>query len=73
MNVRVGDALNGDRGKRQAPSTSRRRCPCGCGKRATHVGTADGLAMMMGCELHVARWVRDPREALRPYLRRRQP
>lgn len=41
-------------------STSRTRCGCGCGKRATHVGVANGYAMMSGCELRVRRWVRDP-------------
>jgi hypothetical protein len=35
------------------------RCPCGCGKLITHVGKANGLALMDGCELRVARWVRN--------------
>lgn len=39
---------------------SRRRCHC-CGKRATHVGMANGLAMTSGCEWAVARWVWDAR------------
>jgi hypothetical protein len=36
----------------------RRRCLCGCKKRATHRGMANGIAMMDGCEMAVARWVR---------------
>jgi hypothetical protein len=39
-------------------SASRRRCHCGCGVRATHVGCANGVALMSGCELSVRRWVR---------------
>ena len=39
---------------------SRRRCSC-CGKRATHVGLGDGLALIDGCEMRVRRWVRDGR------------
>lgn len=40
------------------PSTSRRRCDCGCNKRATHVGCANGLAMTSGCEMSMRRWTR---------------
>jgi len=35
------------------------RCRCGCKRRATHIGLADGFGMMSGCELTVRRWVRD--------------
>lgn len=51
---------------------SRRRCHCGCKKRATHLGMAKGISLITGCELSVARWVRDPvaafkqRKAMRP-------
>lgn len=38
---------------------SRRRCHCGCRRRATHAGKANGVALTMGCELRIARWVRD--------------
>lgn len=38
---------------------SRKRCYCGCGGKATHVGRGQGCAMMGGCELYVRRWVRD--------------
>ena len=43
---------------RLAPS-SRKRCDCGCKKRATHMGTGQGAGMMIGCEFYVRRWVRD--------------
>lgn len=38
---------------------SRRRCHCGCKRRATHRGMANGMCLTSGCELYVARWVRD--------------
>lgn len=39
----------------------RRRGRCGddCPNRRTHYGAANGVVLMSGCELHVARWVRD--------------
>jgi hypothetical protein len=43
---------------------SRRMCRCGCGKRATHMGMAKGVALYSGCDLTVARWVRDPAAAI---------
>lgn len=51
-------SADGHRSMVQTRPTSRRRCSC-CGKRATHVGLGDGLALMQGCEMHVRRWVRD--------------
>lgn len=51
---------------------SRRRCQCGCGQRATKVGMANGVALMLGCELAVARWVKDPTGFVRDLMRRRQ-
>src|SRR4051794_9753639 len=44
---------------------SRRRCHCGCRKRATHRGMANGVCLTMGCELFVRGWVKDPFAALR--------
>jgi hypothetical protein len=38
------------------PPKSRRRCHC-CGKRATHAGMANGVALMGGCEGSVDTWV----------------
>src|SRR6266852_905611 len=39
---------------------SRRRCHCGCKRRATHVGKANGIALTLGCELAMRRWIRLP-------------
>ena len=50
-----------DRAIRKVPSTSRKICSCGCNTRATHTGTAQGAAMVRGCELKIRRWVRDGR------------
>ncbi len=38
----------------QVPPRSRRKCQCGCGKRSTHHGCANGITLMTGCELAVA-------------------
>ncbi len=45
---------------------SRRRCPYCPGRgmskpRQTHLGVANGVTLMAGCEWHVSQWVRDPR------------
>jgi hypothetical protein len=56
-----GSAIEHQRYSVPAPSKSRRRCHCGCNRRATHIGMANGLALTHGCELRIARWVRDPR------------
>lgn len=40
-------------------SRSRRRCHCGCKKRATYRGMANGVCLAIGCELYIRRWVRD--------------
>lgn len=37
---------------------ARKKCHCGCGRRATHAGMANGVCLTIGCELHVRRWVR---------------
>jgi len=47
-----------ERGVRKAPSSSRRRCPCGCGQRATHAGHCNGITLVMGCEMYVRRWAK---------------
>lgn len=57
--LRWGSA-DGHRSMVQSDPKSRRRCNC-CGRRATHVGLGDGLALMSGCEMRVRRWVRDGR------------
>ncbi|UZA79604.1 hypothetical protein EZZ79_11610 [Pseudomonas syringae] len=41
------------------PSTSRRRCSCGCKRRATHLGMANGVGLCSGCEMKIRRWVKE--------------
>ena len=41
------------------PAKSRRRCYCGCHKRATHRGMANGVALSIGCELSIRRWAKN--------------
>ena len=55
---RLGSSIEHVRYADLAPSKSRRRCYCGCKRRATHCGMANGVALTMGCELAMARWVR---------------
>ena len=43
----------------KVPPKSRRHCLCGCKKRATHIGMANGVGLVTGCEWRVAKWVRD--------------
>jgi len=52
------NAMTMEREIRKAPSRSRCRCPCGCKGRATHAGHCNGITLVMGCELHVRRWVK---------------
>lgn len=40
------------------PSRSRRRCHCGCGKRATHLGMCNGVGLLTGCQFFVMKWVK---------------
>lgn len=53
-------SVDGVRSLILAPARKRRKCPC-CGKRATHYGTGNGVALMSGCEWAVRTWIRDPR------------
>lgn len=46
--------------KRKSRRTGRRVCGSGCPHPCTHAGLANGVAMMIGCQFHVAMWVRDP-------------
>jgi len=50
--VRYAQEIVGRRG--------RRKCHCGCGRRSTHLGMANGVCLTSGCELSVRRWVKDP-------------
>lgn len=43
------------------PLESRRLCRCGCRKRETYIGKANGVGLASGCELSVMRWVRTGR------------
>lgn len=47
----------------------RLRCHCGCGGKATRYGLGNGVALTAGCELFIARWVRDPEAARAAVLR----
>ena len=48
-----------EREMRRKPVGYRRKCRCSCGRWATHVGTANGVTVMHGCEQSVRRWIRD--------------
>ena len=37
---------------------SRRRCHCGCKRRATHRGMANGVCLTTACEFAIRRWVK---------------
>lgn len=37
---------------------SRKNCHCGCKTRQTHIGMANGVALISGCEMHIRRWVK---------------
>lgn len=39
-------------------SKSRRKCHCGCKRRATHRGCCNGITMTMACELAIQRWIK---------------
>lgn len=41
--------------------TSRRKCRCGCNRRATHMGMANGMALTSGCQLAIQRWIKTGR------------
>lgn len=56
---KYGSATGHKRYMEPIDSKSRRRCTCGCKKRSTHIGMANGVGLTTGCELSVRRWVRD--------------
>lgn len=37
---------------------ARQRCSCGCKRRATHKGMANGVCLRSGCDLSIRRWVK---------------
>lgn len=59
-----GSAADHVRYAEPAPSHSRRRCSCGCKRRASHIGMANGVALASACEIAIRRWVKTG--ALRP-------
>lgn len=61
-----GSATEHRRYPEKVDPRSRRRCHCGCKQRATHRGMANGVCLMMGCELSVRRWARDGFTPRRP-------
>lgn len=46
--------------KRQSRRTGRRKCrlSLGCDNPCTHAGYANGVCLTIGCEFHIAMWVR---------------
>lgn len=56
---KYGSATEHRRYMESLDSGSRRRCHCGCKKRAVFRGVANGVALTTGCDLYVRRWVRD--------------
>lgn len=42
----------------EVESKSRRRCHCGCKKRATYRGMANGICLIVGCEFSIRKWVK---------------
>lgn len=54
----LGTVNEHQRYSREAPFESRKLCSCGCKQQATHLGMANGICLMTGCEETVKRWVR---------------
>lgn len=56
-----GTSANSQRHIRYAEEVSpksRRRCKCGCNRRATRRGMCNGICLRTGCEMSIMRWVR---------------
>jgi hypothetical protein len=65
----VGSASDHQRYAKKNVGSDRRRCPfCpkATRKRNTHVGMANGVALVSGCQWHVAQWVRHGSAGLVP-------
>jgi len=60
-----GSATEHHRYAEQIDPRSPHRCGCGCKRRASHRGMANGICLATGCELWIRRWVRDPASAIR--------
>lgn len=55
----VGSVIEHQRYMMPVDRRRRRKCQCGCEKRATHRGMANGVCLISGCEMYIRRWVRD--------------
>lgn len=56
---RYGNAELHKRYMQNTDSGSRKKCHCGCGKKATKLGMANGVCLSIGCDLYIRRWIRD--------------
>lgn len=56
---RWGSAIEHIRYSMQIDAKKLGKCHCGCGGKATHYGGANGVALAWGCELNIARWVKN--------------
>jgi len=64
----TADAMRDPRSMRlRTGRGGRRRCAQagGCAAKCTHLGLANGIVLMDGCEWHVRMWVKDPRSLIR--------
>lgn len=57
----IGSSVDHVRYAMPVDPKSRRRCHCGCKRRATHRGMANGVCLTTACELAIRRWVRTGR------------
>lgn len=55
---KYGNADHHVRYAESVDSRSRRRCKCGCKRRSTHRGMANGVCLRSGCDLSIRRWVK---------------
>lgn len=55
----VGGLSGQIRYREPVDSKSRRRCGCGCARRATHRGMANGVCLTMGCDLSMRSWAKE--------------
>lgn len=60
---RVANADEDERYMRPVTEDYPGDCSCGCEGPITHVGMANGLGMIAGCELSVRRWVGEDRQS----------
>lgn len=58
--------------KRESRRRGRRKCSSACPNPCTHAGYANGVCLMIGCQFHVAMWVRSL-DAYHAWCRRTRP